>query len=744
MTGSLPSSGVAGGLHARLRRACRPVALVAAVMALALGSACGGKGDGTPPPTPVPTPAPTVRAFSAPSYLFDGPTSSGQLAWDVSGATKLSIDNGIGTVTGTTTWVHPTVTTTYTLTASNAGGSTTATCTLTVFPAAAGPTSLLANIPNTPLVDGPAALARFNYTEAVAMDPAGNLFIADYGNQSIRMLSPQGIVSTPVSGVPKGGPRALAVGPSGYLYFFVGSSLCKVKPGNAVIPVAGLPDQDGSADGSGTAALFNFPDGLAVDASENVYVADTNNHTIRRVTPQGEVSTLAGSAGAAGRVDGTGAAARFTRPRGIVVAQSGDLLVVDSGNWALRSITPQGAVTTRAPWPTTLPLTGPNALAAGPDGSLFVGGSNAIARIAPDGSASTLAGAEGQFGWVDGPSTTARFSTVTALAVDASGNVLIADYQNSAIRKVTPAGVVSTLAGRLANPSQGPVNIGVDIYGNVFAPASNNTILKITPFGVESTFAGVPGQSGNLDGPAAQALFGAAMSTAVDGSGNVYVTDKLNATLRKITPSGEVSTVAGAPGQAGHQDGLGAQARFEGPTGIAVDDQGTIYVTDGNGAIRKMTSDGNVTTVAGMAGQTGFTDGKGPVARFNHPYGLAVDAAGNLFIADCFNAAIRKIDPSGEVTTLKFTLGSAGSAGVATVGKLLYSPNGIAVDGHGNVYAQDFGSQAPWRISPAGVACRIPYFGSNATLNFNGTGIALRGGTLYSASSWGVALVNLF
>ncbi len=737
-----PSTGIAGRLHPPLRRSLQPAPL-AAVMALALGLACGGKSDGTQPPPP-PTPAPTIASFSAPSYLLGDPIHSGQLAWTVSGATKLSIDNGIGTVTDTTTWVHPSATTTYTLTASNAGGSTTATCTLTVFPATAGPTTLLANVPNTPLVDGPAAFARFNYTEAVALDPAGNLFIADYGNQSIRMLSPQGIVSTAVSGVPMGGPRSLAVGPSGYLYFFVGSSLCKVKPGNAVVPVAGLPNQDGSADGSGTSALFNFPGGLAVDAAENVYVADTYNHTIRLVTPTGEVSTLAGSAGAAGRLDGTGAAARFTRPRGILVAPSGDLLVVDSGNWALRSITPQGVVTTRAPWPTTLPLTSPNALAAGPDGSLFVGGSNSITKIAPGGTTSTLAGAEGQFGWVDGPGTAARFSTVTALALDASGNVLIADYQNSAIRKVTPEGVVSTLAGRHAIPSMGPVNIGVDVYGNIFVPASNNTILKITPSGVVSTFAGVPGQGGNLDGPGTQALFGAAMSTAVDGSGNVYVTDKLNATLRKITPNGEVSTVAGAPGQVGHQDGLGAQARFESPTGIAVDGQGTVYVTDGDGAIRKMTSDGNVTTVAGMAGQTGFTDGMGPVARFNHPYGIAVDAAGNLFVADCSNAAVRKIAPGGEVTTLKFTLGSAGSAGVATVGKLLFSPNGIAVDGNGNVYVQDFGSSAPWRISPAGVACRIPYFNSNATLNFNGTGIALRGGTLYAASIWGVAAVNLF
>ena len=725
-----------------LRRAFRTLALLAAVMALALGSACGGKSDGTPPPPP--TPVPTIGYFSAPNYVFDH-SPYGELGWYVTGATKLSIDNGIGIVTGTTTWVHPTTTTTYTLTASNEGGSTTATCTLTVFPATAGPTALLAYVPNTPLVDGPAAFARFDYTASVAMGPSGQVYVADYGNQAIRVISPQGLVTTLLSGVTPG-PWALAVSPSGNLLFSSGSAICKLTPGGTLTTLAGSPTQTGSADGPGATALFNYPRGLAVDASETTYVADTYNHTVRMITPQGQVTTLAGSPGIASRADGTGASALFNQPQAIAMGTSGNLLVLDKNNRAIRSLTPQGVVTTYLPLPgsTSLPLWSWNAMAVGPDGSLFLGGDNSVVRIPPGGTASTLAGIEGKFGLVDGLGASARFSTVSGLVVDPSGTVLVADYQNSVIRSVTPGGVVSTFAGRRANPSQGAVNIGVDVYGNTFVPATNNTIQKITPSGVVSTFAGVPGQSGNLDGPATQALFGAAMSTAVDGSGNIYVTDKFNATLRKITPNGEVSTVAGAPGQVGHQDGLGAQARFEGPIGIAVDGQGTVYVTDGDGAIRKMTPDGNVTTVAGAAGQTGFTDGSGPGARFNHPYGIAVDATGNLFVADCFNAAIRKITPGGEVTTLPLLLGSAGSASVATVGKLLYSPNGIAVDSNGNVYVQDFGSQAPWRISPAGVACRIPFFNSNATMNINATGIALRGGTVYVASSWEVALVKLF
>lgn len=707
---------------------------------LAGSLACGSRSHASSP-TPAPAPAPTIGYFSAPAYLLGG-FSSGQLAWHVTGATSLSLDQGIGTVTGSTYWVRPSRTTTYTLTATNAGGSVSATCTLTVFPATAGSTSLVASIPNSPAVDGPATLARFSYTSAVASDPSGNLFIADYGNRAIRMLSSQGMVSTALPSLPQGGPSCMTLGPSGSLYFFAGSSLCRFQPGGTLATLAGVPDQTGSADGTGASALFNYPRGLAVDAADNIYVADTGNHTIRRVTPQGQVSTIAGSPGVAGRVDGTGASAQFSRPSGLVVDASATLLVVDSGNGAIRSISPGGLVTTRAPWPTTLPLWNPNALALGPDGSLFVGGENAIARITPAGEVSAFAGAEGHLGWVDGPRATARFTTISGLTVDAAGRLLVADYQNSAIRCIQADGEVTTLAGQPRPAPFGSVNVGMDAAGNAFVPSSNNTILKITPAGTVSTYAGVPNQSGALDGPASQALFGAAVSTAVDASGNVFVTDSLNATLRKISPTGEVTTVAGAAGQVGTQDGLGALARFTAPTGITADARGNLYVTDGN-AIRRIGPDGLVTTLAGTAGQAGLTDGTGPSARFNHPYGLAVDASGILFVADCYNSAVRRVTPEGVVTTLSFTLGSAGSASVADVGQLLYSPTGIAVDDNGTVYVQDFGRNDPLQISSSGVACRVPVFNAPDTLNFTGTAITLRDGALYSTSAWGVMRLNL-
>ena len=736
-TAMKPGSGGVGYVRNLVRRVIPAAATLATMAFLAGGLACGGKHTQSSPTT-APAPAPTITSFSANGFFFSD--QSGTLAWTVSGATSLSIDQGIVIVTGSFRWVRPTTTTTYTLTASNANGTSTATCTATVYQPTAGTTSLLASLPNVPLVDGPAADARFNYTAGVALDAAGELYVADYGNQALRMVSPQGLVTTVLSGLPAG-PWAVAVGPSGNVYFTMGSSICRVTPSGSLTTLAGSRTQVGSIDGPGSSALFASPRGLAVDASENVYVADMGNDTIRLVTPQGLVTTLAGSSGTGGRADGTGPSALFNQPIGIAMGPTGTLLVLDSGNQAIRALTPQGTVTT---WPGGIPQWSPASLAVGSDGSLYLGGSNSIVKITPGGTASALAGTDGQYGLVNGTGTSARFYNILGLAVDASGNVFAADYQNSVIRLVTPAAVVSTYAGRQNQPYLGPVNLGVDASGNVFIPISNNTIQKITPAGTVTTFAGVPGQSGNLDGPAAQALFGAAMSTAVDGAGNVYVADQSNATLRKIRPDGQGTTVAGSAGLLGSQDGLGAQARFNGPTGIAVDSQGNVFVTDGGTTIRKMTSDGQVTTLAGMAGQYGFTDGTGTAARFNHPYGIAVDSSGTVYVADTANATIRKISPGGAVTTLTFTLGSLGSAGAATVRPLLVWPTGIAVDGNGNVFVEDWIGLNIFQISPTGVASQVPNFYTPDTLNFEGTGLALWGGTFYVASPWGVEKISLY
>ena len=303
----------------------------------------------------------------------------------------------------------------------------------------------------------------------------------------------------------------------------------------------------GFADGTGVAAQFNWPVGLAIDAAGNVYVADFNNNKIRKITPTGVVSTLAGSI--EGFADGTGAAAQFNHPSGVATDAAGNVYVTERNN-KIRKITPAGVV-------------------------------------------STLAGSIQ--GFADGTGAAAQFNAPEGIATDAFGNVYVGDYFNHKIRKITPVGVVSTLAGS----TQG------------FADGIGGAAQFYCPYGV-----------------------------ATDAAGNVYVADLVNQKIRKITPAGVVSTLAGST--LGFADGTGAAAQFHQPEGIAIDTAGNVYVADNqNHKIRKITPAGVVSTLAGST--AGFADGTVAVAQFNLPSGVATDAMGNVYVADFLNDKIRKI-----------------------------------------------------------------------------------------------------
>lgn len=323
-----------------------------------------------------------------------------------------------------------------------------------------------------------------------------------------------------------------------------------------VSTLAGSASGAGSTDGS--PGQFNGPRGVAVDSTGNVFVADYGNSTIRKVSPSGVVSTLAGLAGTTGSADGTGSSARFNYPFGIAVDSAGIVYVGDGAN-------------------------------------------NTVRKVTPDGTVSTLAGLAGNSGSADGTGSGARFSAPRGVAVDSAGSVFVADSGNNTIRKITPVGVVTTIAG-------------------------------------------LAGAAGSADGACTDARFNGPRGLAFDAVGNLYVGDDSNQTVRVIAPSGTVSTLAGLAGTIGTSDGVGSDARFNNPCGVAVDPAGNLYVADFyNHTIRLLTPASLVMTLAGAAGAVGNSDGAGRDARFDYPWGIAADAAGNLYVGDDGNNAIRKI-----------------------------------------------------------------------------------------------------
>ena len=554
----------------------------------------------------------------------------------------------------------------------------------------------------------PATSAELNYPEGVAVDSAGNIYIADQQNSRIRKVTAStGIISTVAGNGTVGysgdgglatsaeldGPTSVAVDSAGNIYIadFDNSRIRKVTVSTSDIStVAGNGTAGYSGDGGlATSAELRNPWGVTVDASGNIYIADSGNSCIREViVSTGGISTVAGNGTVGYSGDGgLSPSAELYSPDGLAVDSAGNIYIADTGNERIRAVGLEAA-------PVVLPPAGLISTVAG-DGTARYSGDGGLAIIAE----------------LYQPQAVSADSTYNSgVAVDSAGNIYISDSSNNRIRKVAVSnGIISTVAGDGTAGYSGdgglatsaelryPWGVTVDASGNIYIVDTNNRrIRKVTAStGIISTVAGdgTYGYSGD-GGAATSAELYYPKGVAADSAGNIYFADGYR--IRKVTAStGVISTVAG-DGTYGYSGdgGPATSAELFVPDGVAVDSAGNIYIADANNnRIRKVTaSTGIISTVAGdgAAGYSG-DGGAATSAELYEPTGVAVDSAGNLYISDATNNRIRKVTASaGIISTVAGdgTAGYSGDGGAATSAELA-GPESVTVDSSGNIYFAD-------------------------------------------------------
>jgi uncharacterized protein (TIGR03437 family) len=596
-------------------------------------------------------------------------------------------------------------------------------------------------------VNIPGTSASLRYPYFAAVDGAGNLFFADGHNIVLRLDVTTGVLTLvagtgtpgysgdngPATSAQLSGPAGVAVDSSGNLYIADSGNTRIRKVSNGVITTVagggtGCPQQtDPVGDGCpATSVDLNSASGVALDSAGNLYIADVGNNRIRKVS-NGVITTVAGNgAGGYSGDNGPAIGAELWGPVGVVVDSAGNLYIADKGNSRIRKVS-NGVITTVAGngsqgysgdngLATSAQLAGPGGVALDSAGSLYIADTynNRIRKVS-NGVIATVAG-NGAWGYSgdNGLAASAQFARPGGVAVDLAGNLYIADTDNNCIRKVSN-GVIATVAGGGSvlgdnGPSTGaqlynPSGVALDAVGNLYiADSANNRIRKVSN-GVITTVAGngTLGYSGD-NGPATSAQLALPGGVALDSAGSLYIADTYYGLIRKVS-NGVIATVAGNGGIVLGDNGPATSAELEHPSGVAVDAAGTLYIADMHSNRIRKVSNGVITTVAGN-GTEGFSGDNGPAtsAQLDLPSGIAVNAAGDLYIADLNNQRIRKVS-NGVITTVAGNGawgygngGFSGDRGPATTAQL-YNPDGVAVDSAGNLYIADLGNERIRKVS---------------------------------------------
>ena len=596
--------------------------------------------------------------------------------------------------------------------------------------------------------EGPAAEAKLNWPTGVAVDDAGNVYIADRNNERVRRVDPEGIITTfagtgewgydsdedggPATEALLNWPADVALDGDGNLYIAdeYNNRIRKVNAGGTITTVAGMKrptlevgeeeeedeDENIGDHGPATSALLHRPSGLVLDEEGNLYIADRNHHRIRKVNAEGIITTIAGMAdeGFSGD-EGPATSAQLDRPSGVAVDEGGYVFIADTGNNRIRQIDPDGVITTLAGGEdggdgsdTDRQLAAPRDVAVDSDGNLYVTdtGNHQIHVIDDTGTATRVAGIEGLGD--GGPATEARLLEPAGLAL-VDGTIYITDTGNNRIRKVDADGIITTFAGSgergdagddgpaLEAQFNGPSLIAVDAAGNVYiSDRLNHRVRKVDTNGIITNFAG-SGERGPFEdqtdigdgGPATEARLILPTGLAFDAAGNLYITDPGNHRIRKVDTQGRITTLAGSGERSFSGDeGPAAEAQLSTPVGFEIDVDGNFYVSDfawPRNRIRKIDTTGIITTIA-------------ETASFG---GLTVDLEGNVYIVESTVGRILKVTPAGVLTIIAGSTqpGYSGDGGPATLAQL-DEPKGIEVDEDGNVYFADSENNRIRKLTP--------------------------------------------